>query len=75
MSPAASVPIAPALWTVGAEPREDERRPARRPGGGHADLLDQRPALALGDRLHRPHEHVEDVDAEADDPHTACVFP
>ena len=54
---------------AGPEPSEDERRAAGGPRGGHADLLDERAALPLGDRLHRPDEHVEHVHPEGDDVH------
>ena len=54
---------------LGAELREHERRAAGRPGGRDADLLDELAALALGDRLHRPDEHVEHVHAGAERPH------
>ena len=48
-----------------AELGQHERGAAGRAGRGDADLLHQRAALALGDRLDRAHEHVEHVHAHA----------
>jgi hypothetical protein len=50
---------------------------ARRAGRRHADLLDERSALALGDLGDRPREHVEHVRAETDRLHrcTSRVAP
>ena len=56
-----SAPSAPSLASTSAVP------PAE-PAAVIADLLDELAALALGDRLHRPHEHVEHVHAERDAP-------
>ena len=63
MSPTASVPTAPALRTLGAELRQGQRGAPGRARGGDPDLLDQLAPLALGDSLHRPHQHVEHVHA------------
>ena len=52
-----------------AELRQRERGAAGRAGRRGPDLLDQLAALALGDHLDRPGEHVEDVDAHRDRPH------
>ena len=50
-----------------AELGQRQRRAAGRARGGGADLLDELAALALGDGLHGPHEHVEHMHAERDD--------
>ena len=51
---------------LGAELRQGQGGAARRARRRDADLLDQLAALALGDRLDRPHQHVEHVHAHRD---------
>ena len=60
---------------VGAELGHDERRPAGRARGGDTDLLDQLPALPLGDPLDRAHQHVEHVHAHRDRVHVVAHPP
>ena len=77
MSPTASVPIAPALRTSAPSLASTSAVPPAEPAAVIRISSTSCAALALGDRLDRPHEHVEHVHAHRDrlHPSASLVVP